>query len=222
MHGEVTTNDETALETTVGARTATKQDLTQPIEADELARFEALYDRYHAYVFRTAYALTGDRGLAEEILQDTFVRAYRHRANLWVDRSPLPWLNRVAINLCYTRLGRRRLPTRVMDDVVTDTLRDQARGPDEWAEHQELCQTVRSGIAALPPKHRSVVALYYLDGLSLQETAEALGIRLGTVKSRLHYALDTLRRELVPSTASADEVPLRVPVPARARGRRPR
>ena len=222
MHGEVTTNDETALETTVGARTATKQDLTQPIEADELARFEALYDRYHAYVFRTAYALTGDRGLAEEILQDTFVRAYRHRANLWVDRSPLPWLNRVAINLCYTRLGRRRLPTRVMDDVVTDTLRDQARGPDEWAEHQELCQTVRSGIAALPPKHRSVVALYYLDGLSLQETAEALGIRLGTVKSRLHYALDTLRRELVPSTASADEVPLRVAVPARARGRRPR
>jgi RNA polymerase sigma-70 factor (ECF subfamily) len=222
VHGEVTTNDETALETTVGARTATKQDLTQPIEADELARFEALYDRYHAYVFRTAYALTGDRGLAEEILQDTFVRAYRHRANLWVDRSPLPWLNRVAINLCYTRLGRRRLPTRVMDDVVTDTLRDQARGPDEWAEHQELCQTVRSGIAALPPKHRSVVALYYLDGLSLQETAEALGIRLGTVKSRLHYALDTLRRELVPSTASADEVPLRVPVPARARGRRPR
>ena len=222
MHGEVTTNDETALETTVGARTAAKQDLTQPIEADELARFEALYDRYHAYVFRTAYALTGDRGLAEEILQDTFVRAYRHRANLWVDRSPLPWLNRVAINLCYTRLGRRRLPTRVMDDVVTDTLRDQARGPDEWAEHQELCQTVRTGIAALPPKHRSVVALYYLDGLSLQETAEALGIRLGTVKSRLHYALDTLRRELVPSTATGDEVPLRVAVPARARGRRPR
>ena len=57
------------------------------------------------YVFRTAYGLTGDRGLAEEILQDTFVRAYRHRANLWADRSPLPWLNRVALNLCYSRLG---------------------------------------------------------------------------------------------------------------------
>ncbi len=206
MHGEPTTNDETALETTVGASTANQQDLTQPIAADDLARFEALYERFHAYVFRTAYALTGDRGLAEEVLQDTFVRAYKHRDKLWVDRSPLPWLNRVALNLCYTRLGRRRLPTRVMDDVVTDTLRDHALGPDELAEHQELCETVRSGIAALPPKHRSVVALYYLDGLSLQETAAVLGVRLGTVKSRLHYALDTLRRELLPSTLPVDDV----------------
>jgi len=221
VHGEVTTNDETALETTVGARTAASYDPTGPIDADELARFEALYERFHAYVFRTAYALTGDRGLAEEILQDTFVRAYRHRANLWTDRSPLPWLNRVAINLSYTRLGRRRLPTRVMDDVVTDTLRDQALGPDELAEHQELCATVRTGIEALPPKHRSVVALYYLDGLSLQETAEALGIRLGTVKSRLHYALDTLRRELMPPTLPTDEVARPKAARPHASGRRP-
>jgi RNA polymerase sigma-70 factor, ECF subfamily len=222
VHGDATTNDETALETTVGARTAAQQDLTQPIEADDLARFEALYERFHAYVFRTAYALTGDRGLAEEILQDTFVRAYRHRGNLWADRSPLPWLNRVALNLCYTRLARRRLPTRVMDDVVTDTLRDQGLGPDEWAEQQELCETVRTGIAALPPKHRSVVALYYLDGLSLQETATVLGVRLGTVKSRLHYALDTLRRELVPPSTPVDEVAVPTVVRRAARGRRPR
>jgi RNA polymerase sigma-70 factor (ECF subfamily) len=206
VHGEPTTNDETALETTVGASTAKPQDLTQPIAAGDLARFEALYERFHAYVFRTAYAVTGDRGLAEEVLQDTFVRAYKHRDKLWVDRSPLPWLNRVALNLCYTRLGRRRLPTRVMDDVVTDTLRDHALGPDELAEHQELCETVRSGIEALTPKHRSVVALYYLDGLSLQETAAVLGVRLGTVKSRLHYALDTLRRELLSSTLPVDDV----------------
>jgi RNA polymerase sigma-70 factor (ECF subfamily) len=223
VHGEVTTNDETAPDTTVDARTD-EQHPTQAIDANDLARFEALYERYHAYVFRTAYALTSDRGLAEEILQDTFVRAYRHRANLWVGRSPLPWLNRVALNLCYTGLGRRRLPTRVMDDVVSDTLRDQALGPDEWAEQQELCQTVRSGIAALPPKHRSVVALYYLDGLSLQETAEALGVRLGTVKSRLHYALDTLRRELLSATSSTDEVASVIPSAASrpATGSKPR
>jgi RNA polymerase sigma-70 factor (ECF subfamily) len=134
----------------------------------------------------------------------------------------LPWLNRVALNLCYTRLARRRLPTRVMDDFVTDTLRDQALGPDEWAEQQELHQTVRTGIEALPPKHRSVVALYYLDGLSLQETAEVLGIRLGTVKSRLHYALNTLRRELVPKTMRIDEIALPGTMTPQAGGRRRR
>ena len=54
--------------------------------------FEVFYERYRAVVFRTAFGLTGDREFAEEVLQDTFVRAYRHRANLLGDRSPLPWL----------------------------------------------------------------------------------------------------------------------------------
>jgi hypothetical protein len=64
--------------------------------------------------------------------------------------------------------------------------------------------------------------MYYLDGLSLQETADALGVRLGTVKSRLHYALDTLRRELVPSTLPADDVAVPAAATTRAAGRRPR
>jgi RNA polymerase sigma-70 factor (ECF subfamily) len=59
-----------------------------------------------------------------------------------------------------------------------------------------LRQIVREGVAALPPKPQSVVVLYYLHGLSLQETAVALDVRLGTVKSRLHYALRSLRTQL--------------------------
>ena len=197
---EVTTNDETALETTVGARTAAEHDLSQAIDGGRPCALRGLYEQFHGYVFRTAYALTGDRGLAEEILQDTFVRAYRASGQLWVDRSPLPWLNRVALNLCYTRPGPSPPADARMDDVVSDTLRDQALGPDEWAEHQELCETVRTGIAALPPEHRHVVALYYLDGLSLRRRPESWACGSDTVKSRLHYALDTLRRELVPPT----------------------
>ena len=68
--------------------------------------------------------------------------------------------------------------------------------PAERAEQSELRQIVREGIAALPEKHRSVVVLYYLQRLSLQETAQVLGIQLGTVKSRLHYALRGLRVQL--------------------------
>jgi RNA polymerase sigma-70 factor (ECF subfamily) len=68
--------------------------------------------------------------------------------------------------------------------------------PAERAERQELRAIVREGVAALPPKHQSVVVLYYLHGLSLQETATVLDLRLGTVKSRLHYALRTLRGQL--------------------------
>lgn len=162
--------------------------------------FEAFYKRHRAFVFRTAFGLTGDREFAEEVLQDTFVRAYRYRAKLLDDRSPLPWLNRVALNLCYSAHGRRRVPASSMDDATSQGLRDHGIQPAEYAEQQELNRWVRDGLAALAPKHRSVIVLYYLDGLSLQETSTALGVRLGTVKSRLHYALRALRRQLEPET----------------------
>jgi RNA polymerase sigma-70 factor (ECF subfamily) len=124
------------------------------------------------------------------------VRAYRHRATLRPDVSPIPWLHRVALNLCYSRLGRRRLRTDPLGEPELATLRDAAVGPSELAEREELRRAVREGVAALPAKHQSVVVLYYLHGLSLQETSTILGIRLGTVKSRLHYALGSLRAHM--------------------------
>src|SRR6266436_10317029 len=147
-------------------------------------------------IYRTAYGLTGDRLAAEEILQDTFARAHRYRHTFRQDVSPLPWLHRVSLNLCYSRLSRRRLETGPIDDAAEYGLPDDRPLPPERAEQAELRQIVREGIAALPEKHRSVVVLYYLQRLSLQETAEVLGIQLGTVKSRLHYALRGLRTHL--------------------------
>lgn len=182
--------------------------------------FEAFYERYRAFVFRTAFGLTGDRELAEEVLQDTFVQAHRHRANLLEDRSPLPWLNRVALNLCYSAHARRRVASHSIDDAVGEGLRDHAMEPPELAEQQELCRWVRDGLATLAPKHRNVIVLYYLDGLSLQETSAALGVRLGTVKSRLHYALQALRRQLAPegmATVDGPVAPQPVERPVRPR-----
>jgi RNA polymerase sigma-70 factor (ECF subfamily) len=110
--------------------------------------------------------------------------------------SPIPWLHRVALNLCYSRLDRRRLDAQPIGDAQAALIRDGGIEPAERAEQRELRAIVRDGIAALPDKHQSVVVLYYLHRLSLQETADVLGIRLGTVKSRLHYALRTLRTHL--------------------------
>jgi RNA polymerase sigma-70 factor, ECF subfamily len=167
------------------------------MKADDLDAFEAFFNRHRTLIYRTAYGLTGDPHVAEEVLQDTFARAYRHRAALLPDVSPVPWLHRVALNLCYSRLDRRRLKAEpIADGAVAASVPDGAVEPAERAERQELRQIVREGIAALPPKHQSVVVLYYLHGLSLQETASFLDVRLGTVKSRLHYALRTLRGHL--------------------------
>jgi RNA polymerase sigma-70 factor (ECF subfamily) len=167
------------------------------MKADDLDAFEAFFNRHRTLIYRTAYGLTGDPHVAEEVLQDTFARAYRHRAALLPDVSPIPWLHRVALNLCYSRLDRRQLKAEpIADDAVAASVPDGGVEPAERAERQELRQIVREGIAALPPKHQSVVVLYYLHGLSLQETASFLNVRLGTVKSRLHYALRGLRGHL--------------------------
>ncbi|HEX2756352.1 MAG TPA: sigma-70 family RNA polymerase sigma factor [Candidatus Limnocylindrales bacterium] len=171
-------------------------ELLRRVQADDLDAFEAFFARYRGPVFRTAYGLTGDRQAAEEILQDAFVRAFQRRQTLRLDVSPLPWLHRVTLNLCYSRLSRRRINTGPIDTAAESRVPDDRSLPSDDAERAELRSIVRAGIAALPEKHRSVVVLYYLDRLSLQETAQVLGIQLGTVKSRLHYALRGLRDHL--------------------------
>ena len=196
-------------------------ELVRRMQADDLEAFESLFHRHRAAIYRAAYALVGDTHAAEEVLQDTFDRAWRRRSILRTDISPLPWLHRVALNLCYTRLGRRRLPAEPIGDDVRQSVPDGEIEPELRAERRELRQIVREQVSVLPAKHRTVVVLYYLNGLSLQETADVLGIRVGTVKSRLHYALRMLRGELerdrrfggayrpvpgdpVPATAEAD------------------
>ena len=206
----------------LATRGATDADLIRRLQANELDAFEAFFERYRGLIHRTAYGLTGDLQAAEEILQDTFIRAYRHRASLRTDISPVPWLHRVALNLCYSRLGRRRLAVEPIGEVTTQ-LREPGLEPAEHAEREELRRSIRTGVAALPPKHQSVVILYYLHGMSLLETAAVLGIALGTVKSRLHYALHALRGHLAaerPDHVGLASGPLAAPEAARNGERR--
>ena len=170
--------------------------LLKRMQSDDMDAFEAFFLRYRTPIYRTAYGLTGDPQAAEEILQDTFARAYQRRHILRPDVSPLPWLHRVALNLCYSRLSRRRPRSEPIEQSSAQYLPDAAAAPPERAEQTELRQIIRDGVAGLPDKHRSVVVAYYLYGLSLQETAALLDVRLGTVKSRLHYALRALRAGL--------------------------
>ena len=196
QHGDQTTTNDAAGGATSKTSQALDAELLHRVQADDLDAFEEFFARYRASIYRTAYGLTGDRQAAEEILQDTFARAYQWRHALRPDCSPLPWLHRVSLNLCYSRLSRHRLATNPIDTATETSRADDAPLPSDQAEQAELRRIVRDGIAALPEKHRSVVVLYYLQRLSLQETAEVLGIQLGTVKSRLHYALRGLRTHL--------------------------
>lgn len=142
--------------------------------------------------YRLAGYVLGDAGEAEDATQDALVRAWLHRSELRdADRFPA-WFDRIVVNVCRDRLrSRRGVKTLALDERI-GTLAG-ARDPFRAAlARDEVGRAVR----VLDADHLVVVALRFWRDLSLDEIAERLGLPLGTVKSRLHYALRSLRVEL--------------------------
>jgi RNA polymerase sigma-70 factor, ECF subfamily len=171
-------------------------DLVERMQGGDLDAFEEFFNTYKRPVYQTALAITRDPFLAEEILQDCFVKAYRVRERLDPARSPLPWLQRVTINLCYSRISRRKALAEPLTNLITNLVVDLAARPDQVVESREVLDVLQRGIDALPPKQQTAIILYYLHGYSLAESAEIADCNVGTMKSRLHYALKALRVRL--------------------------
>src|SRR5438132_9283524 len=158
--------------------------------------FDAPFYRYRDGSFRLGLAITKDPSAADEIVIDTFARAHRALARLEPDDSLRPWLYRVAVNLSYNRRPRKNVVLSSLDDVVDETIANEDGSPSTLAELAELRRLVLQSVDALGPKHRIVVVLHYLNGLNLTEIAEVVDCPIGTVKSRLHYALPRLSTHL--------------------------
>jgi RNA polymerase sigma-70 factor (ECF subfamily) len=170
--------------------------LVARMRSGDLDAFEEFFTTYERPVYTTALAITRDPFLAEEILQDCFVKAYRNRHRLRTDRSPLPWLHRVTTNLCYSRIARRRVTIEPITALISNLVADLTSGPDQVVESREIIAVLQRAIDALPPKQQTAIILYYLHGYSLAEAAEIADCNVGTMKSRVHYALKALRSRL--------------------------
>jgi RNA polymerase sigma-70 factor (ECF subfamily) len=139
--------------------------------------------------FRTACLILGNRSDAEEAVQEAFLRAWRFRDSLADVPSIRPWLYRVVVNSCYSKL-RREIPhrdRRAGDEPLAD-LAAEGAGPEASAERGEVADTVLAALARLPMSLRVPVVLRYYADLSERDIARAIGRRQGTVKSRLHEA----------------------------------
>lgn len=163
----------------------------------DIGALEALYEQYKNSVYRTALAITRDRAAAEEILQDAFLRAFRHIDSVH-DGGPMgPWLHRIAINLSYTWAKKRKRWFLSLEQVVDRLVAAPKTSPEHRVEQNELQQVVREAIAQLEFPHRATIVLFYLEGLSLVEIAEIMDCPVGTVKSRLYYGREKLRAALL-------------------------
>jgi RNA polymerase sigma-70 factor (ECF subfamily) len=174
----------------------TDRDLVYAARDGEITAFDALFYRYRDGIFRLGLAITRDPSAAEEIVVDTFARAHRALARLEPDDSLRPWLYRVAVNLSYNRRPRKNVVLSSLDEAADEALANEDGSPSHVAEQAEVRRLVLGAVEELGPKHRLVVVLHYLNGLNLTEIAEVVDCPVGTVKSRLHYALRRLRTHL--------------------------
>ena len=170
--------------------------LIRKLQHGNLKALGTLFTTYKDMVYRTALAITRDKRSAEDILQECFVRLYTYAASVDTKRPLKPWLYRVTVNLSYDWSSKK--PTQPLDEILEwlSGLPGPFPSPDRQAEEKEMMRMVRQIIDELPGLHRAVIVLFYLENLSLDEISQVLELPLGTVKSRLYYARERLRKAL--------------------------
>jgi RNA polymerase sigma-70 factor (ECF subfamily) len=166
------------------------------LRAGDVAAFEDLVMTYQHRVYGVALRMLGNRAEAEEIAQEVFLRAYRTLADFRGDAKLSTWLYAIASRLCLTRLAGAERRLRRADGMDLERMADTRDHPGAEIERSEREIALSRAIAELPEDRRIVVVLRDLEGLSYEEISTALGVELGTVRSRLHRARMDLKSKL--------------------------
>jgi RNA polymerase sigma-70 factor, ECF subfamily len=184
---------------------AQERDAINTLRGGDIRGLETLVRLYGLTATRTAYAITGDLALAEDIAADAFITVHSRIKSYDPSRPFAPWLYRIVVNGSLKAARRARRDQRGDDDW--DWLQSRispAPGPEDEALGRELRELVLTAVYALPPRQRAALVLrYYLD-MDEATIARTLGCPLGTVKWRLHAAKARLRQSLTPLMASDD------------------
>lgn len=170
--------------------------LLQAVAAGDYDAFARLYDAQSGLVYAFCLRLLGDAAAAEDAAQEVFLKIWRHSARFDSERGSLrSWILAIAHRDCLDRLRARR-PAASVDPADLGWVADPGAAPEEEALRSEDARVVRRALATLAPDQRRALTLMYYGGYSQSEIAGALGVPLGTVKSRARLGLQALRRTL--------------------------
>jgi len=170
---------------------------------DETA-FTELAERYQRNIFRLAQNITQNREDAEDVLQETFLKAYQHLPEFEGHSKFYTWIVRIAVNESLMKLRKRKWdktvwldePVTVGEDTVAREIAVWEDNPEQRYSQEELREILDKAVNGLAPPYRTVFALRDMEGLSTEETAEALELSIPAVKSRLLRARLQLRDKL--------------------------
>ena len=158
-------------------------------ELDPATQFQELYNREYVSIYRSIRAVVLDAAAAEDLAQETFVRAYRARHRYTPTAPPGAWLRRIGINLAISYLRRQKLARFLPARLYT--------APDRRDyDRAEARDVVEKAMVSLSPKLRAAVVLHYYEDMTRDEIAEVLGVPAGTVASRIAKAVAIMRKTM--------------------------
>lgn len=165
--------------------------------------FRAIIRRHNQKLYRLARSIIRNDGEAEDIVQETYVTAFAHLSSFRGEASLATWLSRIAINEALGRLRKRQRAQTVMLEapandaqIIPFPLTAGPDDPERTMAQRQILALVEQATDALPDVYRTVFVARVIEGLSLEETAELLGLKPQTVKTRLHRARALVRRKL--------------------------
>lgn len=178
--------------------------VVERVQAGDVDAFDELILKYRERIYSVIYNLTSNREDAADLAQDTFIKAFQSIGRFKGRSSFFTWLYRIALNTTLTHLRKTRLRRFFSFEKISQE--DNAAGffdemvtqsdSDKQALISELQEKLNDAFQKLSLKHRTVVTLFEIDGLSHKEISEIVGCSIGTVRSRLHYAKQFLQSEL--------------------------
>jgi RNA polymerase sigma-70 factor (ECF subfamily) len=180
----------------------TDEQLVRKAQQDDENAFGELVHRYESKVYSLALKMLRNPEDAEDVLQDTFLRAYRGIKSFQGNSTFSTWIYRITANSALMRLRRKHLPTVSIEDADERespiNIADWAPGPVEQLLSQETQRAMSEAVESLPPEFRQVFVLRDIEELSNSEVAEILDLSVAAVKSRLHRARLKVRDRLAP------------------------
>jgi len=166
--------------------------------------FRALVERHSRSVFRLVYRMTGNEQDAEDLVQETFIKAFRNLEGFEERANFGSWLYRIAVN-CFLDWRRKRRPLEELDESVEPRIQAGAAGfaahkvnPDERLLHMEVRQKVEAGLEELSSKERSAFILRHFEGMSIAEIGQILDLDISATKHSVFRAVQKMRRVLAP------------------------
>jgi len=206
--------------------------LVQRFNGGDESAFNTIVERYRGKIFGLTFGLLHNHGDAEELTQDTFIRAYRGLARFRGDAALATWLYRIAMNLARNRywyfFRRRRHATLSLDCPLGDEsdttfanlFASESHDPAQETATTEFSELINSCMERLDARHREILTMRNTLHLSYEEIANALGINVGTVKSRIARARENLRAMMAESCPefAADTPPADYFLPSRLAG----